>query len=135
MSSGLPTLNKLRKPELAEIAERTNLTEYVYPHRVVAISVQYLKKTPLTLFVQSSNELFSFSDLNKSDLAVALDKHLSENRARLSNDKQLADYYKRLAAPARGGSPVKREPKVDLTPAEKKTPGRKPAKARENASR
>lgn len=31
MSSGLPTLNKLRKPELVEIAERTKLTEYVYP--------------------------------------------------------------------------------------------------------
>lgn len=29
MSSGLPTLNRLRKPELIEIAERTNLTEYV----------------------------------------------------------------------------------------------------------
>jgi hypothetical protein len=29
MSSGLPTLNRLRKPELLEIAERTNLTEYV----------------------------------------------------------------------------------------------------------
>lgn len=29
MSSGLPTLNRLRKPELVEIAERTKLTEYV----------------------------------------------------------------------------------------------------------
>ena len=29
MSSGLPTLNKLRKPELVEIAERTNLSKYV----------------------------------------------------------------------------------------------------------
>ena len=30
MSSGLPYLNKLRKPELVEIAERTDLQEYVY---------------------------------------------------------------------------------------------------------
>ncbi|KAJ5408189.1 hypothetical protein N7509_002072 [Penicillium cosmopolitanum] len=103
MSSGLPTLNRLRKPELVEIAERTKLTD--------------------------------ISDLNKGDLAVALDKHLSDNQATLSNDKKLADYFKRLAAPARGESPVKREPRVELaTPAsEKKTPGRKP-KQRETAS-
>lgn len=30
MSSGLPYLNKLRKPELAEIAEKTGLKRYVY---------------------------------------------------------------------------------------------------------
>ncbi|KAJ5974099.1 hypothetical protein N7481_011309 [Penicillium waksmanii] len=82
MSSGLPTLNRLRKPELIEIAERTKLTDV--------------------------------SDLNKGDLAVALDKHLSDNQATLSNDKKLADYFKRLAAPARGESPVKREPRVEL---------------------
>jgi hypothetical protein len=30
MSSGLPYLNKLRKPELVEFAEKTDLQEYVY---------------------------------------------------------------------------------------------------------
>lgn len=33
MSSGLPYLNKLRKPELVEFAEKTDLEEYVCPHR------------------------------------------------------------------------------------------------------
>ncbi|CEJ62175.1 hypothetical protein PMG11_10683 [Penicillium brasilianum] len=94
MSSGLPYLNKLRKPELVEFAEKTDLQD--------------------------------FSDYNKNELAVALDKHLSSNRAIFSGEKTLADYYKRLSAPPRGGSPVKREPKVDITPTVKKTPGRKP---------
>ena len=67
----------------------------------------------------------SYSDYNKVDLAVALDKHLSSNRAIFSGEKSLADYYKRLSAPPRGGSPVKREAKVEITPA-RKTPGRKP---------
>ncbi|KAJ5099331.1 hypothetical protein N7532_006332 [Penicillium argentinense] len=99
MSSGLPFLNKLRKPELAEIAERTKLSDY--------------------------------DDYNKSELVSALDDHLSSNRS-WSSDKKLADYYKRLDAPARGPSPVKREPKVELTPAtEKKTPGRKSLKQKE----
>jgi hypothetical protein len=93
MSSGLPYLNKLRKPELVEFAEKTDLQNY--------------------------------SDYNKVDLAVALDKHLSSNHAIFSGEKSLADYYKRLSAPPRGGSPVKREAKVEITPA-KKTPGRKP---------
>jgi hypothetical protein len=43
MSSGLPYLNKLRKPELVEFAEKTDLQEYVYmlalryPTRAVAL--------------------------------------------------------------------------------------------------
>ncbi|KAF3396505.1 hypothetical protein F1880_007259 [Penicillium rolfsii] len=94
MSSGLPYLNKLRKPELVEFAEKTDLQD--------------------------------FSDYNKTDLATALDKHLSSNRAIFSGEKSLADYYKRLSAPPRGGSPVKREAKVEITPTVKKTPGRKP---------
>jgi hypothetical protein len=51
---------------------------------------------------------------------------LSSNRAIFSGEKSLADYYKRLSAPPRGGSPVKREAKVEITPTVKKTPGRKP---------
>jgi hypothetical protein len=43
MSSGLPYLNKLRKPELIEFAEKTDLQEYVHmialsnPTRAVAL--------------------------------------------------------------------------------------------------
>lgn len=40
MSSGLPYLNKLRKPELADIAEKTSLKEYVY-HRARARPVSH----------------------------------------------------------------------------------------------
>lgn len=64
----------------------------------------------------------SYSDYNKNDLAVALDKHLRENRSIFSGDKKLAEYYKRLAQPPRGGSP-----------AEKKAPGRKAKKEEETA--
>ncbi|KAJ5698361.1 hypothetical protein N7462_000366 [Penicillium macrosclerotiorum] len=97
MSSGLPYLNKLRKPELVEFAEKTDLQDH--------------------------------SDLNKNELAVALDKHLSENRSIFSSEKKLADYYKRLSAPPRGASPMKREAKVEITPAtEKKTPARRTTK-------
>lgn len=78
--------------------------------------------------------LYSFADYNKGELAVALDKHLRDNKAIFSNDKKLADYYKRLAAPARGASPVKRErdARVEASPAtEKKTPGRRARKQEE----
>ncbi|KAJ5577712.1 uncharacterized protein N7459_006676 [Penicillium hispanicum] len=101
MSSGLPFLNKLRKPELVEFAERTDLTNY--------------------------------GDYNKADLAVALDNHLRENKSIYSGDQKLADYYKRLSAGStRGGSPVKRETRVEVSPVlEKKTPGRRPTKQKE----
>lgn len=38
MSSGLPYLKSLRKPELAEFAERTDLQEYVYTCRARSIA-------------------------------------------------------------------------------------------------
>jgi hypothetical protein len=45
MSNGLPFLNKLRKPELAEIAERTDLQEYVYLlSRAVAFTAKQKRK-------------------------------------------------------------------------------------------
>lgn len=77
--------------------------------------------------------LYSFADYNKGELAVALDKHLRDNKSIFGNDKKLADYYKRLSAPARGASPVKRESRVEVSPAEKKTPGRR-AKKQEEAT-
>ncbi|KAJ5263621.1 hypothetical protein N7478_011226 [Penicillium angulare] len=102
MSNGLPYLNKLRKGDLVEFAEHTDLPD--------------------------------FSDYNKNELVAALDKHLSDNRAIFSNDKKLAEFYSRLASPPRRGSPVKREPKVELTAIEKtpaRTPGRRSTKAKE----
>ncbi|KAJ5619490.1 hypothetical protein N7510_003474 [Penicillium lagena] len=96
--SGLPYLNKLRKPELVEFAEKTDLRDYV--------------------------------EYNKNELAVALDKHLRDNKSIFSGEKTLADYYKRLAAPLRGGSPVKRE-SAESPVTEKKKPGRKPTKQKE----
>lgn len=74
---------------------------------------------------------YSFADYNKGELAVALDKHLRDNKSIFGNDKKLADYYKRLSAPARGASPVKREARAEVSPAERKTPGRRPKKQEE----
>lgn len=77
----------------------------------------------------------SFADYNKTELAAKLDKHLSDNQSIFGNDKKLADYYKRLAAPPRGASPVKRETRVEVSPAtEKKTPARRSAKKQEEAT-
>lgn len=43
MSSGLPFLNKLRKPELTELAEQTDLQEYVdRPYLVARAQSAYL---------------------------------------------------------------------------------------------
>jgi hypothetical protein len=75
----------------------------------------------------------SYADYNKNELAVALDKHLRENKSIFSSDKKLADYYKRLAAPPRGGSPVKRE-SAESPATEKKKPGRKPKQKEEEAT-
>ncbi|KAJ5183143.1 hypothetical protein N7492_000759 [Penicillium capsulatum] len=104
MSSGVPYLNKLRKPELTELAERTNLRDY--------------------------------DDYNKSELIAALDKHLSANQSSFAGDKKLADYYKRLNAGPRGGSPVKRESNVVLSPpSEKKSPTEKRSPGRPRATK
>lgn len=78
--------------------------------------------------------LYSFADYNKGELAVALDKHLRDNKAIFGNDRKLADYYKRLSGTVRGASPVKREreTRVEVSPAsEKKTPGRRSRKQEE----
>lgn len=66
-----------------------------------------------------------YEDLKKSDLETALDAHLRENRAIFSGDKRLADYYRRLSQPARVSSPVKKEPKRDVSPEETKRPVRR----------
>lgn len=72
----------------------------------------------------------SYIEYNKNELAVALDKHLRDNKTIFAGEKKLADYYKRLAAPLRGGSPVKRE-SAETPVTEKKKPGRKPTKQKE----
>lgn len=78
--------------------------------------------------------LHSFADYNKGELAIALDKHLRDNKSIFGGDKKLADYYKRLSAPARGASPVKREARVEVSPStERKTPGRRMRKQEDAA--
>jgi hypothetical protein len=44
-----------------------------------------------------------------------LDSHLRANSSIFSGEKRLADYYKRLAQPARVSSPVKKEPKAETS--------------------
>lgn len=128
MSSGLPYLNKLRKPELVEFAEQTDLQEYVY----ACLHLSRTRRNHSELETDWRSCSCSYADYNKGELAVALDKHLSDNRSIFSNDKKLADYYKRLSAPPRATSPVKREPRVVVTPStEKKAPGRRSTKQKE----
>lgn len=74
----------------------------------------------------------SYATYNKNELVVALDKHLRDNRSIFAGDKKLAEYYKRLAQPARGASPVKREARVEVSPVtEKKSVSRRSTKQKE----
>ncbi|KAJ5149114.1 hypothetical protein N7448_000692 [Penicillium atrosanguineum] len=95
MTSGLPYLKSLRKPDLVDFAERTDLQEY--------------------------------EDFNKNDLAIALDKHLSDNSSIFMTDSKLSKFYERLGVATPRKTPAKRtsEAKVEISPV-KKTPGRKP---------
>lgn len=52
--------------------------------------------------------------MKKTELEAALDAHLSQNKNRLASESKLSDYYERLARPPRG-SPIKKEPKVEVT--------------------
>jgi hypothetical protein len=114
MSSGLPYLKSLRKPDLIDFAERTDLQEYVHTCRA------------RTTY---NNNSCRYEDYNKNDLATALDKHLSENRSIFGNDSKLSKFYERLGAsttPAKTPSSKRKpEAKVEISPV-KKTPGRKP---------
>ncbi|KAB8076779.1 hypothetical protein BDV29DRAFT_169463 [Aspergillus leporis] len=90
MSAALPYLQKLRKSQLTDWAEATDLHDY--------------------------------EEYNKPELASALDHHLQANQSIFVNDSRLSDYYRRLTQTPRKGSPVKREPKVEVTPLAKEAP-------------
>ncbi|KAK2874992.1 hypothetical protein FQN49_001873 [Arthroderma sp. PD_2] len=72
-----------------------------------------LRKSDLVVLAELS-KMKDFADLKKTELEVALDDHLSANRSSLSHEQKLSDYYKRLSQPPRG-SPIKREPKAEVS--------------------
>lgn len=72
---------------------------------------------------------YRYEDFNKNDLAIALDKHLSDNSSIFLADEKLSKFYERLGltspskTPSKTPSKVKSETKVEISPV-KKTPGR-----------
>ncbi|KAE8352191.1 hypothetical protein BDV28DRAFT_135603 [Aspergillus coremiiformis] len=106
MSAALPWLQKLRKPQLTDWAEATDLHDY--------------------------------EELNKPELAAALDEHLQANESIFVSDARLAEYYRRLSqTPRKGspvkGSPVKREPKVEVTPLAPRSARRRQTRTKEES--
>ena len=71
---------------------------------------------------------YSYENLLKSDLEVALEEHLRANEASLKKDPILEPFYRRIAA-----SPIKRENTGTVTSGEeyKKPRVRRQTKARE----
>ncbi|KAE8330167.1 hypothetical protein BDV39DRAFT_170831 [Aspergillus sergii] len=90
MSAALPYLQKLRKSQLTDWAEATDLHNY--------------------------------EEYNKPELATLLDQHLQANQSIFAKDARLTDYYRRLSQTPRKGSPVKRDPRVEVSPLAKETP-------------
>ncbi|EZF32001.1 hypothetical protein H109_04247 [Trichophyton interdigitale MR816] len=72
-----------------------------------------LRKSDLVSLAELS-DMKDFADMKKTELEAALDAHLSQNKNRLASESKLSDYYERLARPPRG-SPIKKEPKVEVT--------------------
>ncbi|OJJ80724.1 uncharacterized protein ASPGLDRAFT_28748 [Aspergillus glaucus CBS 516.65] len=72
-----------------------------------------LRKSDLVDFAEITG-LNGYEDYNKSDLIVALDIHLVANRSTFVGNGRLADYYKRLAQPARFATPAKRAKRVEV---------------------
>ncbi|KGQ02115.1 hypothetical protein PAAG_11066 [Paracoccidioides lutzii Pb01] len=73
-----------------------------------------LRKSDLVLLAEISN-LQDYGDYKKTELEAALDDHLAANRASLSGEHRLADYYRRLSQAQSRASPAKRdrEPKTE----------------------
>ncbi|ODM20075.1 hypothetical protein SI65_05061 [Aspergillus cristatus] len=72
-----------------------------------------LRKSDLVYFAQITG-LNGYEDYNKPDLIIALDNHLFANRSTFAGNDRLADYYRRLAQPARFATPAKRAMKVEV---------------------
>ncbi|GAB1194261.1 hypothetical protein BDV32DRAFT_114943 [Aspergillus pseudonomiae] len=103
MSAALPYLQKLRKSQLTDWAEATDLHDY--------------------------------EEYNKPELATLLDQHLQANQSIFAKDARLTDYYRRLSQTPRKGSPVKRDPRVEISPPVKETPRSAPRSARRRQMR
>ncbi|KAJ5562350.1 hypothetical protein N7535_003198 [Penicillium sp. DV-2018c] len=89
------------------------------------MSLPYLKSLlkPQLVNIAEETDLPDYNDYNKTELVNRLEKHLRENREIFSSFKSLADYYSRLDAPPRRGTPVKT--------ATARTPARRNAKKEE----
>lgn len=77
-----------------------------------------------------------FEDFKKPTLENTLDRHLSTNQSKFYGLPKLDQYYRRIMNPPRG-SPIKREPKPELSPkvALANTPSRNaPTKTEEESS-
>ncbi|KAE8378500.1 hypothetical protein BDV26DRAFT_189119 [Aspergillus bertholletiae] len=103
MSAALPYLQKLRKSQLTDWAEATDLHDY--------------------------------EEYNKPELATLLDQHLQANQSIFAKDARLTDYYRRLSQTPRKGSPVKRDPRVEISPLAKETPRSVPRSTRRRQTR
>ena len=57
--------------------------------------------------------LFSYEELNKPELILALDKHLRLHQNDLQQKSNFEDYYKRLSQPGRGSSTKRHQAKVE----------------------
>lgn len=106
MSNALPYLQKLRKSQLVDFAEATDLQAYVGPQPLLSRSPFIDPPNPQLLTV------YSYEDLNKPELVTALDDHLQSNQSIFATDDRLAEYYRRLSQSPRA-SPTKREPKLE----------------------
>ncbi|KAL1954064.1 hypothetical protein VTO42DRAFT_1798 [Malbranchea cinnamomea] len=72
-----------------------------------------LRKSDLLALAEVS-DLKDYQDYKKTELEAALDEHLSANKATLSKEPKLSEYYRRLALPPRS-SPIKKEPKDTIS--------------------
>ncbi|KAK2758361.1 hypothetical protein FQN54_004210 [Arachnomyces sp. PD_36] len=81
-----------------------------------------LRKSELVALAEIS-DLKDFEDYKKPELEGALDEHLSANKSIFSGEAKFHDYYRRLAQPPRA-SPVKREPKTEVSPSGDEAPKR-----------
>ncbi|EFQ99351.1 hypothetical protein MGYG_02364 [Nannizzia gypsea CBS 118893] len=87
-----------------------------------------LRKSDLVTLAELS-DMKDFADMKKTELEAALDTHLSQNKTRLSHEAKLSDYYERLARPPRG-SPIKKEPKAEMSSFDGSTPVKRSTRRR-----
>ena len=110
-------LQKQRKGELVDLAKYVNMKEYVKLHSNAR--PRHSKYKHLTVHL-----LYSYDNLLKTDLEVALEEHLRANSTKYAQDPKLEPYYRRQAIL----SPVKRETGSTLITSENEN--KRPQRAR-----